>query len=50
MVDFPPKLFRNSTEYTYAKLTILKVSVDIIACNDRITKHAVFNLDIIWSI
>jgi len=34
----------------YAKQTILKVSSDIIACIIQITKHAVFNLDIIWSI
>ena len=37
-------------ECMYAKQTILKVSKDIIACIVWITKHAVFNLDIIWSI
>jgi len=38
------------TECMYVKYTILKVSKDIIACIVQITKHAVFNLDIIWSI
>ena len=34
-------------ECMYAKQTILKVSKDIIVCIIRITKHAVFNLDIV---
>jgi hypothetical protein len=48
---FPQKMIPKLViECTYAKYTILKVSVDIIGCIVWITKHDVFNLDIMWSI